>query len=59
MTQTPPRPQSALDERERPQPYPPCYTNLIAGRTTGLVSSTSPAQVNQPGIYNLSILFVT
>lgn len=47
-----PRPTSQLaDERERPQAYPSCYNNLMAGRTTGQLSSTSPGQGAAPGKY--------
>lgn len=44
-----PRPTSVMEEKEKPQAYPSCYNNLMAGRTTGQVSSVSPGQVNQPG----------
>lgn len=52
------RPQSAVSdanrplsmhERERPTPYPTCYTSLLAGRATGVSLSVSPGQNVQPG----------
>lgn len=30
-------------------PYPMCYANLLAGRATGVSTSTSPGQAAQPG----------
>ena len=32
------------EDRERPPPFPPVYTNLIAGRATTQISSVSPGQ---------------
>lgn len=50
-----PRPTSVLDERERPQAYPSCYNNLMTGRTTGMQSTMSPSQTNQPGKFSLPL----
>lgn len=36
-------------EFEKSTPYPMCYGNLLAGRTTNVSISTSPGQPNQPG----------
>lgn len=36
-------------EFEKSTPYPMCYGNLLAGRTTNVSTSTSPGQPNQPG----------
>lgn len=38
-----------LHSHERPTPYPTCYANLLAGRTTGTSSTTTSGQMNQPG----------
>ncbi|XP_035892257.1 coiled-coil domain-containing protein 151 [Anopheles stephensi] len=35
---------SPAEDREKPPAYPPVYMNLIAGRTTTQISSTSPGQ---------------
>lgn len=40
---------SSVHERERPTPYPTCYTSLLAGRATGISLSVSPGQNVQPG----------
>lgn len=40
---------SSMHERERPTPYPTCYTSLLAGRATGISLSVSPGQNVQPG----------
>lgn len=40
-------------EIEKTTPYPLCYANLIAGRsTTGVSTSTSPGQITQPGLHS-------
>lgn len=36
-------------EMEKSTPYPMCYVNLMAGRATGVSTSTSPGQTAQPG----------
>lgn len=36
-------------EIEKLTPYPMCYANLLAGRSTGVSTSTSPRQIAQPG----------
>lgn len=36
-------------EVEKSTPYPMCYANLLAGRATGVSTSTSPGQTAQPG----------
>lgn len=35
-----------MDEKEKPPPYPTVYSNLIAGRSTGLVSASPGAGQN-------------
>lgn len=36
-------------EIEKSTPYPFCYANLLAGRATGVSTSSSPGQTVQPG----------
>lgn len=37
-------------EVEKSTPYPICYSNLLAGRATGVSTSTSPGQNVQAGL---------
>lgn len=37
-------------ELEKSTPYPLCYANLLAGRATGVSTSTSPGQNVQAGL---------
>lgn len=42
-------------EVEKSTPYPLCYGNLLAGRsTTGVSTSTTPGQMAQPGTLQIN-----
>lgn len=46
-------------ELEKSTPYPLCYANLLAGRATGVSTSTSPGQNIQPGsLYSLYVILL-
>lgn len=45
-------------EIEKSTPYPMCYGNLLAGRSTGVSTSTSPGQTAQPGKCTLANLYL-
>ncbi|XP_031621682.1 coiled-coil domain-containing protein 151 [Contarinia nasturtii] len=38
------------NDLEKSTPYPMCYANLLAGRSTGISTSTSPGQTAQPAV---------
>lgn len=40
---------SSVHEIDKSTPYPMCYANLLAGRTTGVSTSSTPGQAAQPG----------
>lgn len=41
---------SSVHDVEKSTPYPLCYANLLAGRTTGVSTSSTPGQSAQPGM---------
>lgn len=48
---------SPVEEKEKLQAYPTCYSTLIAGRTS-IMQSTSSGQGNQPGNHTNTKLFL-
>lgn len=47
-----------VDDKEKPPPYPICYSNLISGRTTAQITSTSPGQTAPVGKNYIKLLLI-